>query len=387
MPIGPGLNQGIFQTLGYQPTNTATAGPGVNPGVMNTLSGGNPTYTAWPYQPTNSPAPVAPTTSGGGGGGGGGSSQPAAPSKYVDQSTGREFGSYDDFTREIDNVYSGSENYLNQAEQAVRADLPNALNEAQSIYNTNVSSLGNNKQTAFDTLNTQTGKATSTKENALAEARRMFQEQQMGSTQRFGGSSSAGQAASEIQNREFARNYGQTGRQYQEVVQQIETQRAGVEREYQTGILQLEQQKQGAIAQANRDFQNKLLQISQNRAQIGQAKAEARLAALQQLRSEVFAIDQQNRQFTQTLELQRQQAGQQLQAYGQSLLGATNTAGQAVSGYNPNIQMNSGVTGGMNGQTSSGGPLVGSIKKPEEQYVGIQGGFQNPRDLYNLGLG
>lgn len=276
---------------------------------------------------------------------------------------------------EIDNLYSGSFDYLNQAEQAVRADYPSALAEAESIYNTNSSTLGNSKQTALQGLDQQKTKATGTYENALADGRRMFQEQQIGNVQRFGGSSSAGQALSEIQSREQARQFGQTNRQYTDVVNQVETQRGNVDREYQTGVLQLEQQKQSSITQANRDFQNKLLQIANNRAQIGQAKAEARLQALQQLRNEVLAIEQQNKQFAQTLELQRQQALLQLGNFGTAAGAGVSNATGAVGGFQPSITSSANPGIGLGTQTSSNQPqFTGAIgRRDEQQYTGAIG--------------
>lgn len=269
-----------------------------------------------------------------------------------------------DSNKLIDEAYGQSYSYLDQAEQALRNDLPSALQAAQGNYDLNAQQLGNQRLDANNTLDTQKGKATTSYENALADGRRVFQEQNIGAQQRFGGSSSAGQAFSEIQSREQARQFGQTNRQFTDLTQGIEQQRNSVEREYQTGLLQLTQQKQTAVDQANRDFQNKLLSISQNRAQLGQAKAEARLQALQQLRSEVFAISQQNQQFEQALSMQRQQAQQQLSGFSQFSQGATDQSGQMASNYNPQISSQYGATGGL-GQQQATPQMIGSIR-PEE---------------------
>lgn len=301
-----------------------------------------------------------------------GSGGQAAPQSYFDASTGQTFGSRDDFMREIDNAYNPSFDYLNQAESAVRADHPSALAEAESIFNLNGATLGNQLTTGKQNLDTQKGKATTTYENALADARRVHQEQQIGAQQRFGGSSSAGQAVSEIQAREQARQFGQTNRQYTDVVNEVEGKKVQLDKEYELGKMQLEQQKQTSIANATRDFQNKLLQISQNRAQIGQAKAEARLGALQQLRSEVFAIEQQNKQFAQTLDLQRQQALLSLGNFSGASQGYQASAANTVGGFQPNASLGSSTaaTGGLGGRTSQA--MTGQIsqRRPEDQYMG-----------------
>lgn len=305
---------------------------------------------------------------------GGGGNRPQAPQQPTQWTSpeGQIFGNQDEYYRQIDDAYKGSYDYLNQAESAVRGDLPNALAEAESIYKTNQSQLDNSKANANTTLNQQKTKAMSTKDSALADARRMFQEQSIGAQQRFGGASSAGQAFSEIQARELARQQGSTQRQFTEIDQGIETQRAQVDREYQTGLLQLEQQKQSAITSANRDFQNKLLQISQNRAQLGQAKAEARLGALSELRNQIFAINQQTQQFQQALELQRQASGQAVSGYGSAINPGLQQLSSAVSAYDPmaNSQQSMyGATQGMN-QGAQQPQFTGAIstgKKDEKQ--------------------
>jgi len=327
---------------------------------------------------SNTGAPVTSTGVLGTSSTGGGSPAPSAPSQpstYYDQGTGRTFGSYQDFTNEINNVYNPAFDYLNQAESAVRRDYPSALAEAEAQYKTNASALGNQKQSAYTGLDQQKSKATNTYESALADARRQYQEQQIGAQQRFGGSSSAGGAISEIQAREQARQFGNTNRQYTDLVNQVETQRNQVDNEYQTGLLQLEQSKQSAIGNANRDFQNKLLQIANSRAMLGQAKAEARLNALQQLRSEVFAIEQQNRQFAQTLEAQRQSALLGLSNYTDFTQNSLNNVTNQVDNtyMNASLGQNTAATGNL-GQAPSSQQYTGAIS------------YRNPNDPYNLGL-
>jgi len=291
----------------------------------------------------------------------------ANPNKFANQ----QGPSQDDIMNQINGLYGESENYLNQAESALRADHPSALAEAEAIFKTNSSMLGTDRDVAFQGLNSQSTKATKAKESALESARRMYADQQMGATQRFGGSSSAGQAASELMAREQARQFGQTGRQHAEVQQQIDVQRQNVEKEFNTGLMQLEQQKQSGISSANRDFQNKLLQIAQNRAEIGQAKAEARLTALQELRNKVFAIEQQNTQFTQQLTMMREQANLQLQSLGQSSQQGVDRATNTVNAFNPNIQSNLTASNNTRQQAPAQQQLTGQIKpgRRQEDYL------------------
>jgi len=274
---------------------------------------------------------------------------------------------------QINDLYNGSFDYLNQAENALRADLPNVLGEAQKNYDTNASILGNQRTSALNQFGLQENQAGTQNQNALSDARRLYSELQTGYQQRFGGASSAGQAAYELAGREQQRQQGQLGQQYNQTLQQIQTQRADVESKYNDGLLQLEQQKQGAINQANRDFQQKLLDINNNRAQIGAAKAQARLGALQELRNQVFAINQQNAQFQSTLDQQRQQATASLAQVGGQINQGVAGGQTAVNNYNPQSSVKSNLTtNNATPQPGGGGGLTGQIapyvtRRPEDQ--------------------
>ena len=75
-----------------------------------------------------------------------------------------------------------------------------------------------NAQTGINTQETTGKRAT---EDAMAKARRVFMEQQIGNQQRFGGSSSAGGAMSELLARNLQSEQGQIGRQATDYTQQI----------------------------------------------------------------------------------------------------------------------------------------------------------------------
>ncbi|MCK9355143.1 MAG: hypothetical protein M0P59_13445 [Gallionella sp.] len=272
-----------------------------------------------------------------------------------------------------DEAYNQSNDYLNQAGGYAQSALDAARSSAQGNFDVNAATLGGYKQSAKDTLNQQQSKGTTAYENALADARRTFQEQQMGAQQRFGGSSSAGQAMSEIQGREQARQFGQTNRQYTDLTNQINTQHASVERDFNTQMMQLKQSRDQAIQGATQDFQNKLMQISQNRAQLSQDKANASLAALQNLRNQIFTINQQNTQFEQQLALMKQQAQLNLGNYNTAATGYGTQAANAVG--NTQYQMpgtNTAATGGL-GQSQQ-----------TPQYQGALGSYKNPLDPYGV---
>ena len=311
----------------------------------------------------------------------GGSSSGGAPSGQTPGGGITPDGSYsagyhgapsqEEINRQIDEAYNSSYDYLNQAESAVRADHPNVLSEAQKNYDVNAQLLGSSKTSGLNQLGEQGLQASQTNETAQAKARRLYNELRTGYQQRFGGASSAGQAATEISGVEQQRQQGQLNQQYAQTVRQIDLQKADIGQKYNDGILQLEQQKQVAINQANRDFQQKLLEIANNRAQIGAAKAQAKLQALQELRNQVFQINQQTVQFKQTLAAQVAQANGQLTQYAQQVLGATQAGKTAVTAYNPN-------------PTSNAQAYNTNTTSPTNQYVGAITSPRRPQEEYGL---
>lgn len=240
--------------------------------------------------------------------------------------------------RLIDEAYGQSESYLNQAENQLNADYPTIQAEINAQGQLNNQLLDNSKTSALNQTGQQAMTAGQRQESALSKARRLYGELQRGYNQRFGGASSAGEAANEISNQERLRQEGTTRQDYGNTMRAIELQNQEIESNYNTGKLQLQQQTQQALNEAQRDFQNKLLTIAQNKALIGQAKAEARLASLQELRNNIYKINMQNMQFQQQLEAQKQAGQQQLQQFSTQSQSAVSNSQGAVDAYSPNIQ-------------------------------------------------
>lgn len=372
---------------------------GYGAGLASSVNGYHPSL---PYTPAHAvlgnsvapspvPTPAPAPSSGGGNSGGGGSSYnqqwsalgragtPPVGWHGEGNSNSPTMPNIDQAA--IDAQYNPQMDYLNSAEQNVRTDQPNVLAAAQGNYDVNKAQLDTGNTTAMNQFGQQTDQATQRNLDATDASQRLYQDLNRGYQQRFGGASSAGQAASEIANVEQQRQSGMLARGYADTQRTIEQQRQGVQASYQNNLLQLNQQKQVAIDQANRDFQNKLLDIQKSRADVQGAKASANLQALMNLRSQVFAINQQNTQFQQTLAAQTNQAHLQLQNY-QAMVGAGQGAtAQAMAGYNTMASTNPQTGLGVNGGGSYGG-------QQQPSYVGAitnQGGIrydQNGNPIY-----
>lgn len=220
---------------------------------------------------------------------------------------------------QIESNYNEGMNYLSGVENRLRPEFQSALEEAQSIYNTQASVLGGQKQTATGQLQEQGIKGQQAYESALAQARQMYDQLQRGYQQRFGGASSAGQAATEIASQERLRQQGLNYRTLQDVNRQVQSGLQNIEQQYNQGLLQLEQNKISAQNQARREFNDKLNQIDAQRGQLGRDKANQKLQALQTLRQQIMQIDAEARNFQNTFTLNKAQQQQALELYREQL--------------------------------------------------------------------
>lgn len=178
----------------------------------------------------------------------------------------------DQYYAMIDQEAGNSNKFLDEQEAAIRADQPGI---EQGI--TSQADLLKNK-------------AGTVKEDAQSAARRLYNELQQGYRQRFGGASSAGEAAQALTQNEQQRQMAQNNRTYQEAVAQVD--------------LSANQ----AIQSAQSEFRNQLLKITENRTAVEGERLAARRQALSDLSQKVFAIQQQRETFKQNIALMQEQA-------------------------------------------------------------------------------
>jgi hypothetical protein len=167
-----------------------------------------------------------------------------------------------------------------------------------------------------------------TKENALTAGRRLYSELQMGGQQKFGGASSAGQAYGELTGREFQRGQAQTHQAFQNAMTKVMDMKSTLQEKFDSSLNNLMIQKDSAIGEVRRWFQDKLGEIDALKAEAGVNKSTQRLELLQNLRNQVYQI---NLSATQTQaqlakQLQAQQA--ELDKYTQLLSSNSTALGQ-----------------------------------------------------------
>jgi hypothetical protein len=270
--------------------------------------------------------------------------------------------SQDQINAAINDAYNSTNGYLDQAEQQVNADYPTVQKDIQGQFDTSSGQLGVTNAANNAQFGTQQDKTDYNNQNALAQSRALYDQLRTGYQQKFGGSTSAGGASNEIANVEQQRQMGQTNRSYNDASTSIQNNKVQSDAQFQQNSQALTTQRDASLNQANRDFQNKLLQIGQARASNEQAKGQARLQALQDLRNSVNSINLQNQQFKDQMQLYSTFAGNTTGGYNSTSASLLNNANSAALSFGNQPAASSGlqVGGSQPQQTQQLSGQVGS---------------------------
>lgn len=226
----------------------------------------------------------------------------------------------DEYLASIDKEASNQSNYLNTQEQNIRED--------QAGIEQGLASQAQNLK----------GKAISAKEDALSAARRLYSELQQGYKQRFGGASSAGEAAMALTGNEQQRQMAQTNRQAQQALADIDMQAAQ------------------SLQAAQSEFRSRLDAINNNRTMVESQRLEARRQTLLNLANQAAAIKQQQDAFKQNIALMMAQqdlnAGKNISSYLNYNPSSTLTTTATPTTASGNVGINNAI-GSIN-RTSSG---------------------------------
>ena len=187
---------------------------------------------------------------------------------------------------EINAIYDPSYSYLNQLEK----DAPNEYNSAVKLVgeqyglaksnlqqgtDRNVAQMETNKQEAYDQ-----------RRSALSEAVRSYNALQQARISRFGGGSSAGEAANDIANQEFYRGNADIEKAYTKQYMAIQQDIDDSKLQLQQNLSVLELQQKEAEQTLQKELNNKLSQIQMQKGQLDSAKAAMRLSVMQQAMTE-----------------------------------------------------------------------------------------------------
>lgn len=209
-----------------------------------------------------------------------------------------------DYSSQISDIYNPLYQNLGAQEQYIQnTQLPSSLAELQSSREGLEQDLADKQKEAEISINRQTETLGGRQMSAMDEAKRNYQALNRSAQARFGGSGSAGRAASEIVQTEFARQSGKLQQAYAEqfgklqdysqkvemfvlsegrrISRESETQKLNIQQEAQKRLFQISQDKNSLESQK---AQNKLELIRESQARIN-ALSDARQSALVELSS------------------------------------------------------------------------------------------------------
>lgn len=276
--------------------------------------------------------------------------------------------SVDPFMQEIDNTFNSTNSYLDQAAQKYQSDYPTLVNEANAQYDAQQSSLDTQNAQGQRQIDQATAEGGTRKEDALTQARRLYNDMIRSGVQRFGGQPIQ-QAYSELLGQEQQRNYGTIQQGYEQTMQKVNEMGMQLKERYDVALQQLQVARDGAINEARRNLDNKLLEIASMKAQNEQAKGQMRLSALQEYRNQVFQWNLQEMSYKQQLDQQAQAANQELTAWSQFATQTGQGATDTASAYNPQATSTLSLSGQQSPSTSNQTYTGVTSQRDDEDYL------------------
>lgn len=282
------------------------------------------------------------------------------------------------FLNQIESSYSGQNEFYNTQENALKAAQDTFNKTIEADYAANLAKANQSKVSTAGQLSQNEVLAAQKKQDALNSAKQLYNQLQQGYRQRFGGATSAGEAANTILGEEQQRQSGLIGRDYTTAISDIARQKVDLENSYTTAIADLDRQKQQATSEVMTNYTNQLSQITANRAQSYQAKEQAKLQILLDARNQLATIQQNNDNYIKNLQAIRAEQTGTLDQFIQQLQGTNtgyaNKAATSVSKIPTTVTSNLGQNNATVKQDvlSSTTPQIesstGQISTPRQKY-------------------
>jgi hypothetical protein len=258
--------------------------------------------------------------------------------------TGSETPAAPDMTAELNAIFDPYFNALNEQEGTLNENYSTVPGEINTQYQNSSDSLAQQNTSGMRDLNTQETGAGVRKEDALTASTRLFNELTRGGQQRFGGSSSAGEAYGSLTAVEQQRRQGTIQSAYETAVQQVNTFKTNLTEKYALATKELETQKNEALNQARRDFNDALQAIRNAKAQAQSDKATASLNQLNDYRNKVYTINQQNLVFAQQLAANEQLSLKQVDEFTAKVQQSLSSGQVAVTNFADQANATAGAT-------------------------------------------
>lgn len=213
---------------------------------------------------------------------------------------------------DFDGLVAGALDALNQAEGALQGNLQANLGDIDTRSSGLKSDIASAKDAQLQGLQAQRTREQGRADSAISEARRLASQLQQGVQSRFGGSTSAGGAVSEILGSQAIQSIGGLRQSLQETLGQIDLAEQNVQAEATRQLDQIEREMLSLKQQAQADFRSQLANIAQQRGELESRKAAAKLDALENYRQQVAAINARNLDFQRSVQAKAANAASQI---------------------------------------------------------------------------
>lgn len=273
----------------------------------------------------------------------------------------------DDFAAELENIYNQALNYSNQQKGFAEQSRTGNVADIENQFGVSKGTLDTSKGQTLETLGQSEISSRQQQEQSLDSIRRLYNEMMMGYQQRFGGASSAGEAAKALAGQEMQRQMGTTRQSTSNALRQIETQKVQVEENYKNSLLDLENKKNTAINEANRNFQSAILSIDNDIKTAANEKSLAKMNLLKEYKTDLFNIKQQEAAWKANLETMKAQADLQTESALKQLQASASAGSSALDTLKTQATTNPTSGLGVGSTALSQAALQGQISKDELQ--------------------
>lgn len=266
----------------------------------------------------------------------------------------------EDFSAQLEEIYQNALKQAQEQEALANQLKQSNLTDIEEQYNLGTGTLGQTRQSSLAQLGSNAITARQQQEQALNEARALYNELTRAGSQRFGGLSGASQYANSIIGAEQQRQMGKTRQSTMDTLRNIDAQKVQVEQNYQTKMQELQVQKSSAVREANNNFSSALNAISADRTTAANEKAMAKMNLLKEYKTQLFNIQSQAKAFEANIQAMREQANLEIDSYLKTAGAATSAGSSSIQNLIDQINKNSGTNLGY-GVTNSYNPTTGQL--------------------------
>lgn len=259
---------------------------------------------------------------------------------------------------EANNQYNNAMSFANQVEQTLRGQQSGLNDQITRTGDQNQGLIDSTYQQGISSLASEQDLVGKRQNNFIDAARQTLSESNLGNSQRFGSNAQITKALGEYGTTKFQQATGQAYQTAQEAYTKIVQQKQVLEQNYANSKIQIKNWVAENIANTQREFENKLLEIAQLRNSAESDRSNLRIQALNNVQQTINAVKMQAIQFEQSLYAQAVQHAQNLETQQAALTSgikaftndsAANTT-TALGGLQTNLQQsipnaNQGTTG------------------------------------------